>query len=69
MSQLCDEGFKVILSLLISSSKILKMTKSPSWTIEMKMCIQLIFQNMKVMIDVFLTCMIRVGYGIGDWDM
>ena len=38
--------------------------------IEMKMFIQLIiFQNMKVIIDVFLTCMMRVGCGIGDWDM
>ena len=38
-------------------------------SIEMKICIQLIFQNMKVMIDSFLACMMRVGCGIGDWDM
>ena len=45
------------------------MIKSSSWAIEMKMFIQLIFQNMKVMIDFFLVCMMRVGYGIRDWDM
>ena len=42
------------------------MTKSSSWAIEMKMFIQFIFQNMKVIINVFLACMIRVGCGIGD---
>ena len=40
------------------------MTKSSSWAIEMKMRIQLIFQNMKVMIDVFLAYMMRVSCGI-----
>ena len=59
----------MILSILIASSRILKRTKSSSWAIEMKMCIQLIFQNMKVMIDVFLASMMRVGCGIGDKDM
>ena len=33
------------------------------------MFIQLIFQNMKVIIDVFLARMMRVGCSIGDWDM
>ena len=37
------------------------MIKSSSWAIEMKMFTQLIFQNMKVVIDVFIACMIRVG--------
>ena len=45
------------------------MIKSSSWAIEMKMFIQLIFQNMKVIINVFLACMMRVGFGIEDWDM
>ena len=45
------------------------MVKSSSWAIEMKMFIQLIFQNIKVIIDVFLACMMIVGCGIGDWDM
>ena len=45
------------------------MTKSSSWNIEMKMFIQLIFQNMKTMIDVFLACMMRVDCGIEDWDI
>ena len=45
------------------------MTKSSSWVIEMKMFIQLIFQILKAIIDVFLACMIRVGCGIGDRDM
>ena len=40
------------------------MIKSSSRTIEMKMFIQLIFQNMKVIRDVFLACMMRVGYSI-----
>ena len=66
ISQLCDKGFKVILNLLIVSSRILKMIKSSSWAIEMKMFILLIFQNMKAIIDVFLACMMRVGCGIGD---
>ena len=66
ISQLCDKGFKVILNLLIVSSRILKMIKSSSRAIEMKMFILLIFQNMKVIIDVFLACMMRVGCGIGD---
>ena len=34
-----------------------------------KMRIQLVYQNMKTMIDVFLAYMMRVGCGIGDWDM
>ena len=42
------------------------MIKSSSRAIEMKMFIQLIFQNMKVIIDVFLACKMRVGFGIGD---
>ena len=45
------------------------MIKSSSWAIEMKMFILLIFQNMKAIIDVFIAYMMRVGYGIGDWDM
>ena len=45
------------------------MKKSSSWVIEMKIFIQLIFQNLKAMIDVSLACMIRVSYGIRDWDM
>ena len=69
ISQLCDKGFKVIFEFLIVSSRILKMIKSSSWAIEMKMFILLIFQNMKAIIDVFLACMMRVGCGIGDWDM
>ena len=64
INQLCDKGFNVIFEFLIASTKILKMTKSSSWAIEMKMFIQLIFQNMKVMVDVFLACMMRVGCGI-----
>ena len=35
----------------------------------MKMFILLIFQNMNVIIDVFLAFMMSVGCGIGDWDM
>ena len=42
------------------------MIKSSSWVIEIKMFIQLIFQNIKVIIDVSLACMMRIGYGIGD---
>ena len=45
------------------------MIKSSSWVIEMKMFILLIFKNMKAIIDVFLACMMKVGCGIGDWDM
>ena len=45
------------------------MIKSSSWAIEMKMFIQLIYQNMKAMIDVFFSCMMRVDCGIGDLDM
>ena len=45
------------------------MTKSSSWAIELKIFIQLIFQNMKVIIDVFLICMMGVGRGIGDRGM
>ena len=45
------------------------MIKSSSWAIEMKVFIQMIFQNMKVIIDVFLTCMMRGGCDIGDWDI
>ena len=59
----------MIFEFLIASPKILKMIKSSSWVIEMKMCIQLIIQNMKAMIDVFLACMMRVGCGIRDWDL
>ena len=60
---------KLFFNLLIVSSRILKIIKSSSCAIEMKMFILLIFQNMKVIIDVFLACMMRVGCGIGDWDM
>ena len=35
----------------------------------LKMFILLIFQNMMAIVDVFLACMMRVGCGIGDWDM
>ena len=69
ISQLCDKGFKVIFE---SSHCIIKDSQNDkiiSWAIEMKMFILLIFQNMKAIIDVFLACMMRVGCGIGDWDM
>ena len=61
--------FKLFLNIFIVSSRILKMIKLSSWAIEMKMFILLIFQNMNAIIDVFLACMMRVGCGIGDWDM
>ena len=56
---------KCFLNPLIASSRTLKTIKSSSWAIEIKMFIQLIYQNIKVMIDVFLACMMRVGCGIG----
>ena len=41
--QLCDKGFKVIFESFHCIIKdFLKMTKSSSWAIEMKMCIQFI---------------------------
>ena len=61
--------FKLFLNILIVSSRILKMIKLSSWAIEMKMFRLLIFQNMNAIIDVFLACMMRVGCGIGYWDM
>ena len=69
ISQLCDKGFKVIFE---SSHCIIKDSQNDKiifMAIEMKMFILLIFQNMKAIIDVFLAWMMRVGCGIGDWDM
>ena len=69
ISQLCDKGFKMIFE---SSHCIIKDSQNDKiifMAIEMKMFILLIFQNMKAIIDVFLACMMRVGCGIGDWDM
>ena len=69
IGQLCDKSFKVIFE---SSHCIIKDSHNDKiifMSHRMKMFILLIFQNMKAIIDVFLACMMRVGCGIGDWDM
>ena len=69
ISQLCDKGFKVVFE---SSHCIIKDSQNDKiifmghrnenvYTIDIS--------NMKAIIDVFLSCMMRVGCGIGDWDM
>ena len=69
ISQLCDKGFKVIFESSHCINKDSQNDKIIFIGQEMKMFILLIFQNMKAIIDVFLACIMRVGCGIGDWDM
>ena len=69
ISQLCDKGFKVIFE---SSHCIIKDSQNDKIIFmghRNENVYLLIFQNMKAIIDVFLACMMRVGCGIGDWDM
>ena len=66
ISQLCDKGFKVIFE---SSHCIIRDFQNDKIIFmghRNENVYALIFQNMKVIIDVFLACMMRVGCGIGD---
>ena len=45
------------------------MIKPSSWAIDVTMFTLQIFQNMMAMINAFQVCMIKVGCGIGGWDM
>ena len=69
VSHLTHETVKLCLQNTLNMSKMTRVYFRALQAIEMKMFILLIFQNKKAIIDVFLACMMRVGCGIGDWDM
>ena len=69
ISQLCDKGFKVIFE---ASHCIIKDIQNDKTIFMGHRCDNVYainIQNMMAMIDVFQACMIKVGCGIGGWDM
>ena len=69
ISQLCDKGFKVIYK---ASHCIIKDIQNDKTIFMGHRCDNVYainISNMMVIIDAFQACMIKVGCGIGGWDM